>query len=112
MKRLLVVSGLVVGLFGAVALANPVETPAPKGEADHAAACAAMMSGEGVSAEGRAEMERFMQSGAMERAMTGMMEMARGMGSGDPMRGMVRMMEMMGSMGGMMGPATAPSSTH
>jgi hypothetical protein len=106
-KRLLVVSGLVVGLFGAVAQANPVETPAPKGEADHAAACAAMMSGEGATAEGRAEMERFMQSGAIERAI-----MARSMGSGDPMRGMVRMMEMMGSTGGMMGPATPDSSTQ
>jgi hypothetical protein len=111
-KRLLVVSGLVVGLFGAVALANPVAAPAPKAEPDHAAACAAMMSGEGVTAEGRAEMERFMESGAMERAMTGMMGMARGMGGGDPMRGMVRMMEMMGSTGGMMGPATPHSSTH
>ncbi|MGH2669260.1 MAG: hypothetical protein ACRDH5_09135 [bacterium] len=111
MKRLLVVSGLVVGLFGAVALANPVETPAPKGEADHAAACAAMMRGEGVTAEGRAELEQFMESGAMERAMKGMMEMARGMGGGDPMRGMVRMMEMMGSMGGMRGPSTPQRST-
>jgi hypothetical protein len=107
--RALFLSSLLVALLGAAALANAVETPAPKAEPDHAAACAAMMSGAGVTAEGRAEMERFMESGAMEPAMNGMMEMARSMGGGDPMRGMVRMMEMMGSMGGMMG-SGAPQS--
>jgi len=68
MTRIFALSGLGVILFGAVALANPAPAPAPKPEGDQAAACAAMMGGEGATAEGRAEMERFMQSGAMERA--------------------------------------------
>lgn len=103
MKRTLILSGLVVMLFGAAVWANLAQTPAAAG--------AATMSGEAVAAEGRAEMERFMTSGRMTQAMTGMMQMARQMGNGDAMAGMVRMMEMMAGMGqmggqmdGMMGP--------
>ena len=103
-KRTLFVSSLVVLTMGSLALASQEQPPtAPKGEGDGASACSAMMGGQGVTAEGRAEMEQCMQSGKMTQAMTGMMAMARRMGSGDPMKGMVRMMEIMGSMGGMSG---------
>ena len=103
-KRTLFVSSFVVLAMGSLALAGQEQPPtAPKGEGDGAAACSAMMGGQGVTAEGRAEMEQFMQSGKMTEAMTGMMEMTRRMGSGDLLKGMVRMMEMMGSMGSMSG---------
>ena len=60
-----------------------------------------MMAGRGME-----EMQRFMNSERMPRAMAGMREMARQMGNGDATAGMVRMMEMMsmmGQTGGMMG---------
>jgi len=111
-KRTLFVTSFIVLTTGSLALANQEQplTP-PKGERDGAAACSAMMGGQGATAEGRAEMEQFMRSEKMTQAMTGMMAMARRMGGGDPMKGMVRMMEMMGSIGsmsehGMMPPAT------
>lgn len=111
--RVLIVPAVAVLAFGGWALASP-EASKPAGDAP--AACAAMMDGQGVTTEGRAEMERFMGSGKMADAMTGMMQMARQMGGGDPMKGMVRMMEMMGSMGGMMAPGmmgpSAPSEVN
>ena len=103
MKRVLIVSGALVSLLVGVALAAEPESPGSKPGADPATACAAMMNDHAVTPEGQAEMKRFMDSGQMGKAMTGMMAMARQMGGGDPTKGMVRMMEMMGSMGGMMG---------
>ncbi len=103
MKRVLIVSAALVTLLVGVVAAEP-ESPASKPGQDPAAACAAMMGDQAGTPEGRAEMKRFMESGQMGQAMTGMMAMARQMGDGDSMKGMVRMMEMMGSMGGMMGP--------
>jgi hypothetical protein len=105
MRRALIVSGVLASLLAGGALAAQPESPAPKPGDDPAAACAAMMSAEGVTARGQTEMKRSMESGQMMQAMTGMMAMARQMGGGDPMKRMVRMMEMMGSMGGMMGPS-------
>jgi hypothetical protein len=104
MKRRLIVSGVLVSLLAGVALAAQPESATPKSGGDQAADCAAMMAEQGITAEGQAEMRRFMESGQMAQAMTGMMAMARQMGGGDPMKGMVQMMQMMGSMGGMMGP--------
>lgn len=105
MKRVLIVSGALVSLLVGVALAAEPESPASKPGGDPAAACAAMMNDGAATPEGRAEMKRFMESGQMGKAMTGMMAMARQMGGGDTTKGMVRMMEMMSSMGGMMGPS-------
>jgi hypothetical protein len=104
MKRRLIVSGALVSLLGGVALAAQPESATPKSGGDQAADCAAMMAEQGITPEGQAEMRRFMESGQMAQAMTGMMVMARQMGGGDPMKGMVRMMQMMGSMGGRMAP--------
>ena len=108
MKRPVIVSGVAVVLLGLATVANPAQTASAGSGNDLATACATMMGGEGITAEGHREMGRFMQSERMPQAMTAMMEMARRMGDGDPMAGMVRMMEMMsmmGQMGGMMGPA-------
>lgn len=101
-----------LGMLATAAVAA-APSPSPKPAGDPAAACADMMDAQGVSAEGRAEMDQFMRSGQAAKAMTGMMESARRMGGGDPMKGMVRMMEMMGSMGGMTGSGMmAPSAPH
>ena len=108
MKRPVIVSGVAVVLLGLATVANPAQTASAGSGNDLATACATMMGGEGITAEGHREMERFMRSERMPQAMTAMMEMARRMGNGDVMAGMVRMMEMMsmmGQMGGMMGPA-------
>lgn len=101
--RVLVVSGALVAVLAGVTLVARAEPPASAAPADPAAACAEMMGG-AATAEGRSEMQRFMESGRMGGAMSGMMAMARRMGGGDAMTGMVRMMEMMGSMGGGMRP--------
>lgn len=110
-KRVLVVSVLLVFAMGSWALASQGHAPAAPNAKGDVAACAALMDGQGATAEGRAEMEQFMQSAKMTEAMTGMMEMARRMGSGDLMKGMVRMMEMMGSMGSMSGHGMMAPST-
>ncbi|MBI2297319.1 MAG: periplasmic heavy metal sensor [Betaproteobacteria bacterium] len=57
-------------------------------------------SGQGHGMRGAEEMQRFMHSERMPRAMSAMMAMAERMGGGDTMLGMVRMMEMMSMMGG------------
>ena len=105
MKRALIVTGLMATVLGSAVLAYSA-APAPNAENDDMAACAAMMSREGMTPEGRRAMEEFMRSDKMPRAMSGMMEMARQMGNGDAMAGMDRMMEMMGSVSGMMGGQT------
>jgi len=110
-RPVLIVSGLLVSLIGVWVLVGEADTGSSKPGDTPAAACAATMEGQGVTAEGRAEMEQFMRSGQMSEAMTGMMEMSRRMGGGDPMKGMVRMMEMMGSMGGSMGSDMMSPST-
>ena len=112
MKRMLIASAMLAAMAGAGVVTGQATTPATSPGDDPVAPCAAMMGDQGVTAEGRAEMKRFMESGKAAQAMTGMMEMARNMGGGDPMKGMVRMMEMMGSMSGMrgsgmMGPSTS-----
>lgn len=104
MKRVLIASGALVSLLAGVALAVEPGSPPSKPGQNPTAGGAAMMGDQAVTPEGQAEMKRFMESGQMGQAMTGMMAMARQMGGGAPMKGMGRMMEMMGSMGGMMGP--------
>ena len=111
MKRALIASGALAMLVGAVAVTGQAATPPNPAGGDPAEACSAMMSDQGVTAEGRAEMKQFTESGKMTQAMTGMMEMARNMGGGDPMKGVVRMMEMMGSMNGVMGSGMMGPST-
>ena len=111
MKRMLIASGVLAVLPGAGVVTGQATTPATTPDEDPVAPCAAMMGDQGVTAEGRAEMKRFLESGKMTQAMTGMMGMARNMGDGDPMKGMVRMMEMTGSMNGMMGSGMMGPST-
>ncbi len=113
MKRMLIASAVLAVLAGAGVgvVTGQATAPATSPGDDPVAPCPAMMAAEGVTAEGRAEMKRFMESGKATQAMTGMMEMARNMGGGDPMKGMVRMMEMMGSMSGMMGSGMMGPST-
>jgi len=113
MKRVLIASGALVSLLAGVGLAAEPVLPGSKPGQDPTAACASMMDDQAVTPGGQTEMKRFMESGQMGQAMTGMMAMARQMGGGDPMKGMVRMMEMMGSMGGAMGPGMmGPSTPH
>src|SRR3990172_2258706 len=108
MKRPVIVSGVAVVLLGLATVANPAQTASAGSGNDLATACATMMSGEGITAEGHREMESFMHSERMPQAMTAMRERAGGRGGGAPRAGMVGMMEMRsmrGQRGGMMGPA-------
>ena len=73
-------------------------TPDQRAKLDRLAAGGGSQRGD--PSRGMEEMQRFMSSERMPRAMNAMMAMAGRMGEGDSMLGMVRMMEMMSMMGG------------
>ena len=64
-KRVLIVSGALVLALGGWVLANEEPSKSPKPGDDPTAACTAMMSSQGMTAEGRAQMKEFMQSQKM-----------------------------------------------
>ena len=69
MKRVAILSSVAAVLLGVVTVANPVQTASAGSGNDLATACGTMMSGEGITAEGHREMERFMRSERMATAM-------------------------------------------